>query len=150
MVSDTTLMFMPANGLADSMNQRSSAICLSRDSVLGWSSPTHFWIAASRPACAAGSGRGGGCVPPLPPPPSSFLPHPHAPASAAASTATRAGPMEDNDLRVRCIGLLLALVRPHHDHAEYVTEEQDEQEIDERECGRRAEIELAHGQAGQE
>src|SRR5690348_8904906 len=45
---------------------------------------------------------------------------------------------------------LLALVGPHHDHAEYVTEEHDEEEIDQRERGRGSEIELAHGQAGQE
>src|SRR5262245_45083739 len=93
MVSDTTLIFMPANGLAASWNHFSSVVCCSSLSVLGLNSGSHFLTAALRSV-------GGGAEPadplpaePLPaeplPPPSvdGFLPHPLATSSAPAAAA---------------------------------------------------------------
>jgi len=48
MVSDTTLMSMPTNGLAASWNHFSSSVCCSRLSVLGWNSVSALSIAALR------------------------------------------------------------------------------------------------------
>src|ERR1041384_8398213 len=46
-VSDTSLICIPAKGLAASRNHLSSATCWSWLSVLGWNSLTHFSIARS-------------------------------------------------------------------------------------------------------
>src|SRR3954464_11176123 len=47
MVSETTLMSMPLQGLAASWNQVSSWICASRDRVEGWNSSIHLLMVAS-------------------------------------------------------------------------------------------------------
>src|SRR3954466_12086322 len=104
MVSDTTLIFMPANGLAASWNHFSSATCWSWLSVLGESSGSHFSIAAARstgaepaPEPAEPPDAGPAPLPALPLPPVSagcFLLQ--LPAdSAAAVTATHHHALRD-------------------------------------------------------
>src|SRR6185503_12274125 len=99
MVSDTTLMSMPTNGLAASWNHLSSVVCCSLLSVLGENSASALLIASAR---STGGGLASAVVPlpavPVPVPPSGFfLPQP-ADHRAAATVAT---PRTDNH-EARC------------------------------------------------
>src|SRR5882672_3305932 len=96
MVSETTLISIPTNGLAASWNHLSSATCWSRLSVLGWNSLTHFSIAALR-----STDGGPAAAEPLPAPASGcFLPQPPAIRRPATAIAAAYHGLRNNDDRV--------------------------------------------------
>src|SRR5215470_12696454 len=95
MVSETTLISIPANGLAASRNHLSSATCWSWLSVLGWNSLTHFSIATFKSTVG-----GSPDADPLPAPVSCrFLPQPPSRAAATAIAAAPANAVGSHALR---------------------------------------------------
>src|SRR5262245_26256857 len=105
MVSDTTLMSMPANGLAASWNHLSSATCWSWLRVLGVNSLSAASIAALRSTGGLASAEeplpAPAELPALPAVPSCcFLPQPLATRTAVAAIIKRL-PQLENDVLVR-------------------------------------------------